>query len=196
MGFNVFTDLIFGIRNLDKAANGDAARILATTGQGYNAIKATAEGSSIFKANAKYALNAIDTAAKTHTVTGYIAKGAQLASKSVNPLLCVAAGVRVVTSKDKKKAAVRETFSMATMFGFEAIAKHVLKSTIFQSLLGACKLSACTNIVSALAFVGMSIAGYAIGKAIGKEVTGKSADDEVMVVKDKVQKTPNLAYTC
>lgn len=193
MGFNVFTDLIFGVRNLDKVANGDSARILATTGQAYNALDATAKGSSIFSADAKHAMNAINAAAKTKTVTGYIAKGAQIASKSVNPLLCVAAGVRVLSAKDKKKAAVRETFSMAAMFSFEAIARNVLRSAAFKSILGACRLTACTNIVSALAFVGLSIAGYAIGQKLGKEISGESIDDKIMVAKNSKPATPNFA---
>lgn len=61
---------------------------------------------------------------KITTSTGASTKIGALAQKAVNPLLCVAAGVRVLNDDDQYAALIEETSAMATMFGAESVMKY------------------------------------------------------------------------
>lgn len=64
------------------------------------------------------------TLEKITTSTGASTKIGALAQKAVNPLLCVAAGVRVLNDDDQYAALIEETSAMATMFGAESVMKY------------------------------------------------------------------------
>lgn len=61
---------------------------------------------------------------KITSSTGASTKVGALAQKAVNPLLCVAAGVRVLNDDDQYAAIIEETSAMATMFGVESVMKY------------------------------------------------------------------------
>lgn len=64
------------------------------------------------------------TLEKITTSTGASTKIGALAQSAVNPLLCVAAGVRVLNDEDQYAALIEETSAMATMFGAESLMKY------------------------------------------------------------------------
>ena len=66
------------------------------------------------------------------STTGANSKIGALAQKAVNPLLCVAAGVRVLNDEDQYAALIEETAAMSTMFGAESLMKY-LRSSITGS---------------------------------------------------------------
>lgn len=72
------------------------------------------------------------TLEKITTSTGASTKVGALAQKAVNPLLCVAAGVRVLNDDDQYAALIEETSAMATMFGAESVMKYA-RSAITNS---------------------------------------------------------------
>ncbi len=63
----------------------------------------------------------LDKAVET---TGAGTKIGAIAQKAVNPLLCVAAGVRVLKDDDQYAALIEETTAMGAMFSMEAIMKY------------------------------------------------------------------------
>ena len=69
---------------------------------------------------------------KITTSTGASTKIGALAQKAVNPLLCVAAGVRVLNDDDQYAALIEETSAMAAMFGTESVMKYA-RSAITSS---------------------------------------------------------------
>ena len=64
------------------------------------------------------------TLEKITTSTGASTKVGALAQKAVNPLLCVAAGVRVLNDDDQYAALIEESSAMAAMFGAESVMKY------------------------------------------------------------------------
>ena len=201
---------IFSVRNINKAENGDYGRVFAAAGQTYNAVNGLAQlqnsmgqtinpiGKKIVGASqkAEQLLNKVDACAKNEGVLGKSAKGLQMASKAVNPLLCLASGYRVVTDDDWQSAAVEEACAMGGMFMAERAAK-VLKSPICNDLKvinsikdeklknslleKAKKFSNIKNnklkfgaiIASEILFVCTSILAFGAGKEIGKKITGR-----------------------
>ena len=111
--------LVFGGRNFDKVTNAqvhDEGRILATAGQFKKAINTV---QSLDNKVAKGASAAIEQVSKVAKASKYastfekVNKAANFAAKNVNTLLCVAAGYRVATAKDKKKALRRVLFILS-----------------------------------------------------------------------------------
>lgn len=202
---------IFGVRNIDKAAEkGDYGRTFAAAGQSYNALSGLAQlqmtlsgtanplGKGIVSASqkAKGLIDKVDTYARREGVLGTSAKGMQYASKAVNPLLCAAAGYRVVTDEDWQSAAVEETCAMGGMFLAERGAK-IIKSPICNDVkiinslnngklktllaekaeafnkISNRKLKFAAIIASEILFVCASVLAFGAGKEIGKKITGR-----------------------
>ena len=69
---------------------------------------------------------------KIASSTGASTKIGAIAQKAVNPLLCVAAGVRVLNDDDQYAALIEETSAMAAMFGTESVMKYA-RSAITSS---------------------------------------------------------------
>lgn len=117
--------LVFGGRNFDKVTNSnvhDEGRILATAGQFRKALNTVRTLDEKCAKGAGAAIQRVAEAAKSSKYASTfekVNKATNFAAKHVNPLLCVAAGYRVVTAKDKKKALVRETAGMSAMFAVE-----------------------------------------------------------------------------
>lgn len=125
--------LVFGGRNCDKITNSkvhDEGRILATVGQFKKAINTVRTLDKECAKGASAAINHVAEAAKASKYASTfekVNKAANFAAKNVNPLLCVAAGYRVATAKDKKKAVVREAVGMSTMFAVEKQMNNYIK---------------------------------------------------------------------
>lgn len=166
---------VFGVRNADKVLNtNDKGRILADVGQFTNAAKAAAQLDNTLGKGAQAALNTLGKATKESKALNQLAKGAQWASKNVNPLLVGAAGYRVVTSEDKANALRRELWGMSSMFAVENLIKTFFSSASYQNFKNRAitnqKLKSLVLALEGILFVGGSIAasttGYKIGKAL------------------------------
>ena len=191
--------LVFGGRNFDKVTNSkvhDEGRILATVGQFKKAINTVR---TLDKNCPKGASAAIEHVAKAAKASKYastfekVNKAANFAAKNVNPLLCVAAGYRVATAKDKKKAVVREAVGMGTMFAVESqMNKYInmVKKTGWVSKISNPKLRMLAEAGLGLAFVAGSVlsstAGYKVAdKAYSMYESKKTNKTETAKADDK-----------
>ena len=122
---------IFDIRNMDKVGHGDTGRVGAVAAQTTNLVNAASRSSiePVQKA-ASTALNYIDDAGNVVGVTNAASKVTGLASKAVNPLLCVASGVRVLKDDDQYAALIEEGCAMGAMFAGEKLLKTLVANPI------------------------------------------------------------------
>lgn len=166
---------VFGVRNADKVLNtNDKGRILADVGQFTNAAKAAAQLDNTLGKGAQAAINTLGKISQESKALNQLAKGAQWASKNVNPLLVGAAGYRVITADDKSAALKREIWGMSSMFAVETLIKTFFSSPSYQSFKNKTitnpKLKSLVLAIEGILFVGGSIAasttGYKIGKAL------------------------------
>lgn len=132
------SSIIFGVRNTKRAANGDIGRAPIPVVQTFNAVCDTAANGAAngFKNISKSAKKLVEHADKLGAKAGVenaTSKIFKTTSKLVNPLLCGAAGVRVLRDEDKKSALIEETAGLSAMFIGEGIYKafrNVTKSAI------------------------------------------------------------------
>lgn len=69
----------------------------------------------------------------------FIGKTLNFISNNINPLICVASGIKVLGSDDKADAAVREILGDSTMFLFEGVTKRMIGMPIYKSVNGVMK---------------------------------------------------------
>lgn len=138
----VVSSTLFAARNADKCAHkGESTRGAVALCQSVSSVDGvTGSASSIFSNVTKTAGNALKSLDgtidnifskinKTDALddivqsTGANSKIGALAQKAVNPLLCVAAGVRVLNDDDQYAALIEETSAMGAMFGAESLMK-------------------------------------------------------------------------
>ena len=174
--YDISKSLGFGVRNDAKAlGNGSDADVRAVVGT----IQTANAGTSIFA-----------EVNKTSKYSTPACNAARLASKAVNPLLCVAGAARVAASNDRPSALIEETAALSTMFGVEG---HMKKQFQEGSLLAECKLmknsinkfnNFCSNtrflknfkagtlgnILKGLAFITGSISAYSLGHIAGEKI--------------------------
>lgn len=122
------SSIVFGVRNTKKVAAGDTGRAPIPVVQSFNAICDTAKNGAKngFKAMSKSANKLIEQADKLGAKAGVknaSSKVFKATSKLVNPLLCGAAGVRVLKDEDRKSALIEETAGLSAMFIGEGIYK-------------------------------------------------------------------------
>ena len=194
---------IYDFRNINKVSHGDTGRVGAAAAQTTNLINA-ASTSSIepLQKGANAVLNYVDDAGRFIGVTNAASKVTGFASKAVNPLLCVASGVRVLNDDDQYAALIEESCAMGAMFASEKLFKTLVANpltgkevkttsklatkiadTVADSVKnvkgsGKKKLLA---IAADLALGGVSILTFDLGKKIGKKISGR--DDEIKNVK-------------
>lgn len=170
--------LTFGGRNADKvltSGNGshvdDRGRVAATTGQLTSAAKAAAKLDNALGKSTQAAINLMCGVAKENKALEYVTKGADWASRNVNPLLVGAAGYRVLTSEDKEAALKKEVFGMSAMFGVEALMKEFLNSKYLDDVHHNMKnkyAKAAVAVLEGLGFVIGSIGGSTAGYKLGE----------------------------
>ncbi len=122
------SSIVFGVRNTNKAANGDIGRAPVPVVQSFNAVCDAAKNGAAngFKTISKSANKIVKHADKLGAKAGVENISSKLfktTSKLVNPLLCGAAGVRVLRDEDKKSALIEETAGLTAMFAGEGIYK-------------------------------------------------------------------------
>ncbi len=200
IAMGVCATAIFDIRNMDKVGHGDTGRVGAVAAQTTNLVNAASRSSiEPVQKVANTALNYIDDAGNVVGVTNAASKVTGFASKAVNPLLCVASGVRVLKDDDQYAALIEEGCAMGAMFAGEKLLKTLVANPIAQkevkttskwatkiastiqdatkNLTGAKKVLA--TIAADLALVGVSILSFDIGKKIGKKLSGRDEQDTI-----------------
>ncbi len=142
----VVTSALFAARNANKCVTqNDTTRGAVAACQSLSSLDGIASsGSSIFSGVSEAAGNVLqgldDTVEtifknvggesgeklldKISSSTGASTKIGAIAQKAVNPLLCVAAGVRVLKDDDQYAALIEETSAMGLMFGTESVMKY------------------------------------------------------------------------
>lgn len=131
---NVVSSMIFCARNVDKAENqGKVGRWPVAIAQANNIFKAVADYDSKLGNTAKAALDAIHTASSEEKLLECATKGVNFLSKNINPLICVSAGLDVLTSDDKEAALATNTAALTSMFAVEGLMKKHLDGLIISA---------------------------------------------------------------
>ncbi len=191
---------IFGVRNADKVVNtADKGRIAADVGQFTNAVKTAAQLDNSLGKGAQAAINVMGKAANKYKAIEIAGKGAEWASKHVNPLLIGAAGYRVLTAENKEKALKREIFGMSAMFGGEYLMKEFFKSNTmanFRAGINNKYLRIGLGILEGILFVGGSILSSNIGYKFAdklNEISSKKTHKEMKdISKELKEETAKL----
>lgn len=174
--YDISKSLGFGVRNDAKAlGNGSDAAIRGVVGT----IQTGKAGASIFAQ-----VNQYDDIAKAAVNT------ANYFSKAVNPLLCVASGVRVYKSKDRPSALIEESCAMGGMFACEGLMKKQFQSGSALAelkvtkqgiekfyefcqktpLLNKFKAGSVGAVLKGIAFIAGSITSYNLGHSLGETI--------------------------
>lgn len=93
------------------------------------------ESNNALAAGITSAEQSIRALSKTDKVLSGAGKVLNFTAEHINPLICATGAVKVLTSEDKKDAAIREGLGLGTMFVAEAAAKSVIgmpKTTKFD----------------------------------------------------------------
>lgn len=191
---------IFGVRNADKVVNtADKGRIAADVGQFTNAVKTAAQLDNSLGKGAQAAINVMGKAANKYKAIEIAGKGAEWASRHVNPLLIGAAGYRVITAENKEKALKREIFGMSAMFGGEYLMKEFFKSNTmanFRAGINNKYLRIGLGILEGILFVGGSILSSNIGYKFAdklNEISSKKTHKEMKdISKELKEETAKL----
>lgn len=177
---NAIASLIFCARNTDKSSHGDLGRVPVAIGQAKNVFDTIKELDNAIGKGAKTAFEAYNKACKTTPILKHLGHGAHYASKHVNSLICLSAGIKVMRAEDKTKAAVEQTGALGGMFavehlmkkhlddvakikGIDKIANKVIKFAAENK-----KFSWIPAVIKGTAFVAGSITAYNTGEKFGK----------------------------
>ena len=175
---------------------------IAAADEAIKVAKETTKGSRYVNA----LTNTLNSSKSTSKLLEWAGKGANFASKAVNPILCVASGARVLSAKDKKSALLQEAGAMGGMFLFEGIIKKNLglngkpaayvNNKVLSGAAKAIKTFAATNkflkhiptnrltgILKAAIFVIGSCTGFALGGKLGKTVADNTTAKDFQMKK-------------
>lgn len=190
-GVDNFSDNpVYGVMNMDIAAGQTlkgtkAAMTLASAGEG-----------------AGSAMENIKAVSKTNTFLTGVSKLINYTADHINPIICLTSGIKVLGADDKVDEAARETLSLTTMFGAEAVAKRFIgmpftkkvdgnaktfeREGFYKKLLSEKQNRALQDFIKTkrsmkyisggakgLMFVSASIAGYKLGNYIADSILGK-----------------------
>ena len=197
--FETAKSLGFAKRRVSKGLNGDPSSFAVAGAQIGKAIKNAAIWNNAVGRTAKVCIDTINTAAKSSSLAGYAAKTFNFATTYVNPLIATTGVIKVACAKDKSSEAINQGLALGTMFTAEGLAKKFIteqgrkalkESNIYKNsgaLQSVCKFMTDIDkyasrakssklgkigipLVKAATFIGVSIAGYAIGSKIAKEI--------------------------
>ena len=141
--------------------------------------------------------DSIHAARETSKVFNGVCKGVNVVSEWVNPLLCVASGVRVYNAEDKQSALIEETGAMSSMFAAEAVYKNLFglggKTATYQNhkflrdfstgfkdvcrhskWLSRFPVGRLCGIAKALGFIATSCLAFSAGGSVGKSIADRT----------------------
>lgn len=185
----------YALANIDLAT----AQILKG-GRAAKAISVAVNSPVTLESNS--AAEAIKTASKTNKLLSGANKVINFTADNINPIICVASGIKVLGSDDKIDTGAREILNLSCMFGAEALAKDFVglpyskkvnnKNVMFkregsykklfnkkqiEAIKDLCMtkkyLKYAPGVTKGLFFVGASIGGYKLGEFIGNKILGE-----------------------
>lgn len=121
---------IFCARNIEKTNEGHVGRAGVAAGQSKNIISYVKTLDNEIGRGTKAAVDAFKAAANGDKLLGCAYKAVDIASKHINPLICVSAGIDVLQSDDKESALITNTAALGAMFAGEHWMKKHLKGTL------------------------------------------------------------------
>ena len=185
------------LRNGDKASKGDDGRAVVAGCQGLNLCGDVASQvmkyDNAFANTARSAASVFSGMAKDNKAFKYASKAIKWGCDNVNPLICIAGGIKTLKSDDKISTGITEAAALTTMFAgenfiksnYEAISKSkVVKNLIKQmkntkGIKNIFKYISKKNlggkigtVIKGLALVSASIASYSAGEYMGKNIAG------------------------
>lgn len=186
---NIVSSAIFCARNVDKAENQDkVGRWAVAAGQAKKVVDYVVKLDTEVGKNAQEAVNLFKKISEKQKVIQYAGKYAgkavDIASRNVNPLICVSSAIDVLQAKDKESALVTNATALSAMFageslmkkhlddvvkikGIDEIAKKVLDFAAKHNFKGL------PAIVHGAAFVVGSCAAYSVGEKFGNLLLNK-----------------------
>ena len=169
--------------------------------KGVNAVYEIAKVSDAELSGAmKSAADLIKKASDSSKVLKFAGKSIKFIADNINPIICVAGGVKVLGSENKLETGVTEASALGTMFLFENLYKEAMgmpkngkavkgayRNNPFlakqadalkdlcetKKLFNSVSLKALPGALKGLGFVFASIAGYKLGTAIANRCIGK-----------------------
>lgn len=182
---NPISSLIFSARNTDKFQNGDIGRLPVAIGQANNVLLAAKDIQNPLGMAIRTTGDVFEQVSKSEKLLEYAGKGVNFVSKHINPFICVAGGVKVLTAEDKGSALIEETASLGAMFTGEHFLKKyaeqihqntginkLAKAFDAQFLKSKPKLKGkFGKVLEGVLFVTGSIISYAAGNKVGKLAT-------------------------
>lgn len=191
MSTNLCSTILFGLRNTDKTGKGDIGRLPVAAGQFYNAAE------EIGRLNSQIGQGVSAFGNSSQLLNG-AKKCAEFAGKHINPLICVAGGIKVATAKDKDKEFVNQVCALGTMFAAEKAYKALtdydnIKKAVkklgqeenfvklastegikkLRTNVGDRNLRIALNIAKGLGLFATSLTAYSIGEKFAKKATGE-----------------------
>ena len=171
--FSAISTLIFGVRNFNRARNGEDGRAAVAGAQGASLFKEIAKYDNMVARGAKSALNLFNEVAKDDKVFKGVSKVVRFASENVNPLIVVSSGINVIKSDDKQSAIIAESGNLAGMFAMEGwmaknLDKHIQHLPINKKWI---------PVVRGITFVFGSIGASTVGHKIGSICASKLKEE-------------------
>lgn len=197
--------MVFSVMNTDKANNSlrvdQKERALVAGLQLKNAASGALDfahgktGTIADKLNT--VSGSIKTARSSSKIFDGICKGVNILSDMVNPILCVASGVRIYKSEDKKSTAIKEIGAMSAMFAAEGVYKELFglggkvakyhnykpiklivdtgkKIIASNKILGKLPQGKLGGLVKALGFIAASCGAFELGSQVGKAIADRT----------------------
>lgn len=181
---------LFCGRNIEATSQGHVGKAAVVVGQARNLAGHVATLDNKIGKATKSALEAFKKIAQNDKVVDGVGKVVDLAGKYVNPLICVSAGIDVITSDDKESALVTNATALASMFTVEHLMKQHLDKVpkikgidkIAGKVMEVAKECKCEgklpSIIRGVAFVVGSCVSYDIGHKFGNLLLGKNVNSK------------------
>lgn len=173
--------------------------------KGGNAVYEIAKVTDVELSGAmKSAADSIKKVSDNSKVLKYAGKSIKFIADNINPIICVAGGVKVLGSENKLEAGVTEASALGTMFLFENLYKEALgmpkngkavkgayRNNPFlakqadalkevcetKKLFNKISLKSLPGALKGLGFVCASIAGYKLGTAVANKFIGTNSTE-------------------
>lgn len=188
-------NLLFFIRNGNRAQNGEAGRSFVSVAQGAKFFKQISQYDNAFSKSAKSAISAFGKISENDKLFRGLQKGVKFASENVNPLICISSGFNVITSKDKQSTIIAEAGNLTGMFLIEGWMKKNLDSIIDKLPISNKWKPIVRGIVFVCGSIGVSTLGYKLGKIGAQKLKEENEKAQAQMQKQKNKFQPkNLSY--
>lgn len=204
---------VFLYNNIKKVENGEKARGTVVFAQGAKIAEAVAKYHDNTAKNASEAFNIFGKYADKSKILDYAGKGVNWATHNVNPLICMSAAYKTLTSDDKIQTGISQLGALSGMFLGEGLMKRnsgkLINEENVVKLAEKCKNTKglksiaefilknghggkIASIVKGIAFVCASMTSYNIGQSLGDDMVARLyADNGIKIKKTDTEKNEN-----